>query len=109
MLVCEISLQIGITHFVKVLEFSKIIALLLDGIVCQMYEFVVEIFKIKFARASSDVTIFVEIALELFVNTGCQGENSEIKLSPVDQKGIVNVLLYDHSCFLRLSSCSSAC
>tara|TARA_B110000285_G_scaffold229756_1_gene295133 strand:- start:6470 stop:6658 length:189 start_codon:yes stop_codon:yes gene_type:complete len=58
-----------------------------------MNEFVVQSIEIVFSGTGSDVTIFVEVTFQLFVDAGDERINSEIKLSLVDQQWVIDVLL----------------
>ena len=80
----QVSLEVGVSHFVEVLELAKVFALLLDSIICQVNKLVVEVVQIELFGARPDVTIFVEPAFEFPVHATDHGENSEVKLPAVD-------------------------
>ena len=60
-----------------------------------MNEFVAKITKIKFSATSPNIPIFIEKTFQCFINWGHQRKNTEIKLSPVNQKRVVNIFLDD--------------
>ena len=98
----QVSLEISITHLVKVFEFTKVFILFLNCIIRQMNKFVVYSIQIVFPRAGSDIAIFVEIALKFLVYAGHQWEDSEVKFSFVNEQRIIDVLLNDVGCITTI-------
>ena len=62
-----------------------------------MNELIVQSIKIVFSGTGSDVTIFVEVTFQFFVNASDERINSKIKLSLVNQQWVIDVLLNDVS------------
>ena len=67
-----------------------------------MDEFIINIIHIIFIATSSDVCIFIEVALQMAINRGHYSISSNIKFPIMDQQRIVYVFLYDESPILSL-------
>lgn len=102
----EVPLEIRVAQLVAVLELAKVVSLLLNGVVRQVDELVVQVLEIELLRTRPDVSIFVEVALQRFVDARHERVDPEIKLSPVYQERIVDVFLHDE-CFL-IANCVDA-
>ena len=64
----EVPLEITVAHFVTVFKFTKVFTLLLNGVVGQMDKFVVKIIQTEFSTTCPDVTILIEVCLELLID-----------------------------------------
>ena len=73
-----------------------------------MNEFVVQSIEIVFSGTGSDVTIFVEVTFQLFVDASDERINSEIKLSLMNQQWVIDILLNDVSWVTTVFSFSTA-
>jgi len=65
----KVSLEISVTHFIEVFEFSKVLILFLNSIIRQMNKFIVDCIQIIFSTTGSDIAIFVEITFKLLIYT----------------------------------------
>ena len=64
----QIFLEVLIAHFVEVLEFAEIISLFLDGVVCQVNVFIIQILQVKFSGARPYVPILIKVALQILID-----------------------------------------
>ena len=66
--------------------------MLLDCIICQMYEFVLDLVDVICLATHADVALFETIA---FVLMRDHYPETYVKLSLIDEKGLLDVLLKD--------------
>jgi hypothetical protein len=90
-----IPLEVRVAQLIAVLKLSIVIRVHLDCIVRQVYKPICNIFQRPLFTACSKVAILVKVCLKNAVKCSDQSEASDVKLSPVDQKGVANVLLDD--------------
>jgi hypothetical protein len=91
----QVSLKVSIAHLVAGFELSKVLPLLLYGIIREMNEFVTQVVKVKLSTARADVPILVEVTFQSTVDRCDQSVHTEVKFAAVDQQWIVDVLLND--------------
>ena len=91
----QVPLKVSEAHLVTVFKLSKDFILLLDGVVGEVHELVTQTVEVKNPAACSQVSIFIEVAFQLFVDACQQGKNSKIKFSFMDQQWPIYVLLDD--------------
>lgn len=72
-------------YLVAIFEFAIVIALLLDGVIGKVDEFVVQIVCVVFLRRGTDVPIVVKVALLRPVHRGEQPIAPYVKLTPLYQ------------------------
>lgn len=78
-----------IAGFISLVVFG----IFLDGVVCQMNEFVVYVLEVVEFTGSSDVAIFVPVSFDLSINTGKHDIVSNIEFPIVVEKGFVDIRL----------------
>jgi hypothetical protein len=59
--------------------------------------------KSKFSTARSQIAIIIVVAFEVSINRAHKGIEPDIKLSFIDQQGVVNILL-NNACPLFIAS-----
>lgn len=92
-------MEVLVAHFVEIFEFSKIVGLFLDCVVCEMNILVIQIVKVEFSGARPDVAVFIEISFKILVNACHQTENAEVKFPSIYKQWVVNILLDNHVFF----------
>mmetsp|Transcript_16202 Transcript_16202/g.21930 ORF Transcript_16202/g.21930 Transcript_16202/m.21930 type:complete len:233 (-) Transcript_16202:1376-2074(-) len=85
------------THFVAILKLAVIVSLLLDRIIRQVYGHISDIIKGVFTTARPDVSILVAVPFQTAIDAGKEAEASEVELTLMDQKRVVDILLNDES------------
>jgi len=77
----QISLEIGIGQFIGGLKLSIIFVMLLNSIVCEVNEFVVEVFHVELFRSSPDVSVLEPIAFLVSIDASQTHVASNVELS----------------------------
>lgn len=96
-LLVDVQLKFTIRHLVTDFIFAIILVFFLDGIVSQVNKFVVQVVNIKLITAGSDIAFFIDVNFHPSTNGGNHCVCSNVKLTSMDQKWIVNVSLHDAS------------
>ena len=80
----------------RILVLNKLFTILVDGIICQVHVLVIQIVFINRERfcGKANETIVVKVKLD-GIDAGQENVESEIKLEPVDEEGVGDVLLHD--------------
>ena len=113
----KFSAQLILNNFAKVLQtqlivtfkFSKVIGMLLNRIIGQMYKFICNIIQIEFFTWSAHISIFIKISFHRAPYRRHNAIASKIKFSFVHQQGIVNIFLNYKSPFIffRGTTCAN--
>ena len=83
------------SYLISILKFAIVIALLLNSIVRQMYELIRQVISVILLARSPNVPVIVKIPF-LHSSYGTeQSVASDIKFSPLDQQGSLDVFLDD--------------
>lgn len=99
----EVSLEVFVAQFVPVLVFPVSFGSLLDGVIGEMDECVVKIVKAKGLAGCADVPFIIPISLDNTVVDCHKHVGSDVKLPPVVQKGVYDVVL-EYVCLALLSA-----
>jgi hypothetical protein len=67
MVIVQIFLEIMITELIAVFIFAVLIAIDLNGIICQVYKLIIRILYLIFITTCSDIALVVPIALSLAI------------------------------------------
>lgn len=93
----QVFLELVVTDFIAVLEFTVLGGFLLDGVVGEVDVLVAAVFYWKFVAGGADVAEGVEVGSDQ--GGGChQHETSDIELPPVEEEG-TDIFLYDKGAF----------
>ena len=94
-LVRKVALKLSIAQFVPLLVLPVFLAVLLDGVVGQVHEFIAQVLQIIQRARSLNVAFLVEVKLESPVDAECEEVGPNIEFPSVVQEGVFNVLLND--------------
>lgn len=91
----EVLLEVREAELVARFKLTEILRVLLYGIVRQVDEFVAELVEVVLLGARAQVALLIEVAAEEAVYACKHPEDTNVKLSPVDQERPLDVLLDD--------------
>lgn len=91
----QVVLKVSVGELVSSFVLTVVFCLLLDGVVCQMDQFVGQVVDCELPGWRSEITLVVEIAFHISVNTRNCCIGADVKLSLVYKQGVADVLLND--------------
>lgn len=104
-IIVDVSFQFGKWDFIEIFKLSIFLSFFLDGIVGEVYQFIIQIFKGVLFAGGSDVTLLVPISFDDSIDAGDQDVASDVEFSLVVKKRVLHVFLDDEcpsvSTFLR--------
>ena len=98
----EVLLEVREAHLVVVFKLAEIVGSFLNGIVCQMYKFVIEIVYVELATTRSHIAIFIEVRLEAIVDARDEAVHTKVELPSINEQRTIYILLNNEGLGLLL-------
>lgn len=88
-------------HLVSILKEAIVFSILLHSVICQVNKLIIWIIWIdaEFRTRSSKITLFEKVQASIVIE---KYPHSDVKLSLVNEKGLLNVLLNDKTVMFEL-------
>jgi len=97
----EELLKVSVAQLIAWLELAKVISILLNCIICQMRDLTLQIAQRELFAACSQIAFLVVVSFDDTIMRSDKSEAPDVKLSFVNQQGVLYVLLKDNGLVLR--------